>query len=54
MSLARLAELDGAALGIDMFTTVVIGNSNTYIHQGSMITPRGYEAKGRPAPERSP
>ena len=54
VSLARLAELDGAALGIDMFTTVVIGNSNTYTHQGSMITPRGYEAKGQPAPERSP
>jgi precorrin-3B C17-methyltransferase len=28
---------------IDMFTTVVIGNSCTRIKQGLMITPRGYE-----------
>ena len=28
---------------IDMFTTIVIGNSCTYIKQGFMITPRGYE-----------
>ncbi len=28
---------------IDMFTTVVIGNSCTRIKQGRMITPRGYE-----------
>lgn len=48
VSLARLDELDGAALGIDMFTTVVIGNSTTYTHRGSMITPRGYEAKAPP------
>lgn len=27
---------------IDMTTMVIIGNSNTYISQGSMITPRGY------------
>src|SRR6266700_1187737 len=29
--------------GIDMFTTVVIGNSCTRVRQGRMITPRGYE-----------
>ncbi|GAC1430440.1 MAG: hypothetical protein PVS3B3_23100 [Ktedonobacteraceae bacterium] len=28
---------------IDMFTTVVIGNSCTRVQQGRMITPRGYE-----------
>jgi len=27
---------------IDMFTTVVIGNSQTYVRDGRMITPRGY------------
>lgn len=27
---------------IDMFTTVIIGNSNTVIKSGKMITPRGY------------
>ena len=28
---------------IDMFTIIVIGNSNTYISNGKMITPRGYK-----------
>lgn len=28
---------------IDMFTIVIIGNSNTYIENGKMITPRGYK-----------
>ena len=46
VSLSRLSDLDGEALGVDMFTTVVIGNSNTYVHNGRMVTPRGYEAKG--------
>ncbi|QIB26435.1 precorrin-3B C(17)-methyltransferase [Caloranaerobacter azorensis] len=27
---------------IDMFTIVIVGNSNTYIENGKMITPRGY------------
>ncbi len=45
VSLSDLEGLDGDKLGIDMFTTVVIGNSNTYVHEGRMVTPRGYEAK---------
>lgn len=28
---------------IDMFTVVIIGNSATYVENGRMITPRGYE-----------
>lgn len=28
---------------IDMFTIVIVGNSNTYIKNGKMITPRGYK-----------
>jgi precorrin-3B methylase len=28
---------------IDMFTTIVIGNSCTRVQQGRMITPRGYD-----------
>lgn len=28
---------------IDMFTTVIIGNSKTYVKDGKMITPRGYK-----------
>ena len=46
VGLADLGGLDGDSLGIDMFTTVVIGNSNTYVHNGRMVTPRGYEVKG--------
>ncbi|MXZ91964.1 MAG: precorrin-3B C(17)-methyltransferase [Chloroflexi bacterium] len=45
VSLSDLSRLDGEQLVIDMFTTVVIGNSNTYVHNGRMVTPRGYEAK---------
>jgi precorrin-3B C17-methyltransferase len=30
---------------IGMLTTVLIGNSNTYIRHGLMVTPRGYENK---------
>ena len=45
VGLADLGGLDGEALGVDMFTTVVIGNSNTYVHNGRMVTPRGYEVK---------
>lgn len=30
---------------IDMFTIVIIGNSNTYVKNGRMITPRGYQDK---------
>ena len=45
VSLADLVGLDGDTLGVDMFTTVVIGNSNTYVHNGKMVTPRGYEVK---------
>lgn len=28
---------------IDMFTTVIIGNGNTYVKEGKMVTPRGYK-----------
>lgn len=27
---------------VDMQSTVIIGNSNTYVADGKMITPRGY------------
>ena len=43
-----ITDLDGLAAlfeDVDMFTTVVIGNSSTYLHQGFVITPRGYEGK---------
>ena len=36
-----LAELDTGE--VDMFTTVVVGNSHTFVQNGRMITPRGYK-----------
>ena len=29
-----------------MFSMVIIGNSNTYVQDGYMITPRGYKIAG--------
>ena len=42
-----LDELESRLADVDMFTTVIIGNSSTYVHRGFMITPRGYEEKVR-------
>jgi precorrin-3B C17-methyltransferase len=42
--LTTLEQLGNEA--VDMFTTVVIGNSCTRIRQGRMVTPRGYDRKG--------
>lgn len=39
--IVTLAELKDA--DVDMFTTVIIGNSMTYVREGRMITPRGYQ-----------
>jgi precorrin-3B C17-methyltransferase len=36
---------------VDMFTTIVIGNSCTRVQQGRMITPRGYEQHRSQVPE---
>jgi len=43
VSVATLDDFDTA--GVDMQTTVIIGNSTTFISNGKMITPRGYGAK---------
>jgi precorrin-3B C17-methyltransferase len=40
ITLTTLGKLKDA--DIDMFSTVIIGNSQTYVHNGKMITPRGY------------
>lgn len=40
-----LEALAKRAADVDMFTTVVIGNSTTYVHHGHIVTPRGYEEK---------
>ena len=43
--LTTLHDLESHAAAVDMFTTVIIGNSTTYIHRGKMVTPRGYAGK---------
>ena len=40
--LTTLGELGDHFERIDMFTTLIIGNSTTYTHGDRMITPRGY------------
>ena len=45
VAITTLEKLAERAEEVDMFTTVVIGNSTTYVHQGRMVTPRGYEEK---------
>ncbi len=30
---------------IDMFTTIIVGNSETFTYDGRMVTPRGYKGK---------
>jgi precorrin-3B C17-methyltransferase len=40
-----LGTLEEQSKNVDMFTTVVVGNSTTYVHNGYMVTPRGYEEK---------
>lgn len=40
---ATISRLDQfTACEIDMFSTVIIGNQTTYVHNNRMITPRGY------------
>lgn len=45
ITITDLQHLEQHYQDIDMFTTVVVGNSTTYLHGGRMITPRGYEEK---------
>lgn len=43
ISICTLGEL--ADTDVDMFTTVFVGNSSTYVSRGRLITPRGYDRK---------
>ena len=43
VTITTLAELPQA--GVDMTTLVVVGNSRTFVHNGRMVTPRGYSDK---------
>ena len=40
VALTKLKDLNFCT--VDMFSTIIIGNSSTYIHNNKMITPRGY------------
>jgi precorrin-3B C17-methyltransferase len=42
--LGTLPEL-GESDVVDMTTTIVVGNEETYVWDGRMVTPRGYETK---------
>ena len=42
VTLTTLGDLEQTSDLVNMVTTVVIGNSTTYVHNGHMITPRGY------------
>lgn len=44
-SIISLGELKIQAERINMFTTIIAGNSTTVVKNGRMITARGYEAK---------
>ena len=47
VEITTLGELEsyGETELIDMTTTIVIGNEETYVWDGRMVTPRGYETK---------
>lgn len=36
---------------VDMLSIVIVGNSQTYVHDGKMITPRGYAVRSDGQPE---
>ncbi len=44
VELEALSELGETDL-IDMTTTIIVGNEETYVWDGRMVTPRGYESK---------
>jgi precorrin-3B C17-methyltransferase len=43
VQIVTLADLPAAP--VDMLTLVVVGGSHTYVHNGKMVTPRGYAGK---------
>ncbi len=46
-----LEQMKERCAEVDMFTTVIIGNSTSYTLSGKIVTPRGYADKYGPAPE---
>ena len=54
IAVTDLQRLDQHVEAIDMVTTVVVGNSTTFVHEGHIVTPRGYETKERAKGTSSP
>ena len=50
VSITSIGTLDPET--VDMFTVLLIGNSQTYISDGKMITPRGYYREEQPRDEK--
>lgn len=48
LTITDLDGLEEQCPTIDMVTIVLIGNSTSYVHNGRMVTPRGYEEKVLP------
>ena len=48
VTLTDLEHLIEHVESVDMVTVVLIGNSTSFVHQGRMVTPRGYEVKPTP------
>ena len=48
VTLTDLQHLEELVASVDMVTIVVVGNSNTFVDHGHMVTPRGYETKDIP------
>ena len=49
VTVTDLEHLEERMAEIDMVTTVVVGNSTSFVHQGFFVTPRGYEEKNLPS-----
>ena len=45
VTITNLGQLEQHCQAVDMVSIVVVGNSTTYIYNGYMVTPRGYEEK---------
>jgi precorrin-3B methylase len=44
LEVVKVSDLSGfTAEHIDMFSVIIIGNSQTYVQHGKIITPRGYK-----------
>ena len=46
VTVTDLQHLEDHIEDVDMVTVVLIGNSTSFLHQGRIVTPRGYENKG--------